>query len=139
MQYEDKKVYQSQQEIYGDHVRVQVEDEDAQAVEEPLVAPISSSTISLAEETVPATVYETDFMAALMGTPGSIRRVAVVGHLHHGKTSLCDAIIEQSHAKSWEHSTSQTKPQRRYTDARRAEQERGVSMHTTCYSLVVRS
>lgn len=76
-----------------------------------------------------------DFCAALMSIPASIRKVAVLGHLHHGKTTLCDAIIEQSHAQSW----NIGKQQRRYTDARRAEQERGVSMHATAYSLVVRS
>jgi len=70
-----------------------------------------------------------------MATLASIRNVAVIGHLHHGKTSLCDAIIEQSHTKSWKLDS----PQRRYTDARRSEQERGMSIHTTAYSLVVGS
>jgi predicted membrane GTPase involved in stress response len=30
-----------------------------------------------------------------------IRNVAVVGHLHHGKTALLDMLINQTHEKDW--------------------------------------
>lgn len=49
-------MYPSQAEIYGQDVTVQVEDEDAQAVEEPLVAPISSSSIAVGEAGIPESV-----------------------------------------------------------------------------------
>lgn len=32
-----------------------------------------------------------------MDNPNLIRNVAFIGHLHHGKTSFMDCIIEQTH------------------------------------------
>lgn len=37
------------------------------------------------------------FMTDLMDNPNLIRNVAFIGHLHHGKTSFMDCIIEQTH------------------------------------------
>lgn len=37
------------------------------------------------------------FMTDLMDNPNLIRNVAFIGHLHHGKTSFVDCIIEQTH------------------------------------------
>lgn len=37
------------------------------------------------------------FLVGLAGNPALIRNVALVGHLHHGKTSLMDMLVEQTH------------------------------------------
>jgi len=68
---------------------------------------------------LPQTKYTPEFMATLMEAPHLIRHVAVVGALHHGKTSLLDLLIQQTHEKPWD----PTK-EHRYTDTRKDEQER---------------
>ena len=37
------------------------------------------------------------FMTDLMDNTDLIRNVALVGHLHHGKTTFIDCIVEQTH------------------------------------------
>ena len=36
-----------------------------------------------------------------MKNPHLIRNVAVVGHLHHGKTTLLDLLVQQTHELDW--------------------------------------
>jgi len=36
-----------------------------------------------------------------MSFPEMIRNVAIVGHLHHGKTALMDALVLQTHKLIW--------------------------------------
>ena len=48
-----------------------------------------------------AVQYSTEFMVALMNSPALIRSVAIVGNLHHGKTSFTDLLIQQTHEKRW--------------------------------------
>lgn len=33
----------------------------------------------------------------LASNPESVRNVAIVGHLHHGKTSLVDLLVHETH------------------------------------------
>lgn len=37
------------------------------------------------------------FMTDLMDNTDLIRNVALIGHLHHGKTSFVDCLVEQTH------------------------------------------
>lgn len=37
------------------------------------------------------------YMADLMDNTDLIRNVAIIGHLHHGKTSFVDCLVEQTH------------------------------------------
>ena len=39
------------------------------------------------------TIYGTESLTMLMGNPGLARNVALVGHLHHGKTLVSSATI----------------------------------------------
>ena len=43
--------------------------------------------------------YTNEFMATLMSNPELVRNVALVGHLHHGKTTVVDMLVEQVLAK----------------------------------------
>jgi U5 small nuclear ribonucleoprotein component len=70
----------------------------------------------------------------LMGHPDSIRNVSLVGHLHHGKTSFMDMLIEQTHPK-----LQNFKKQIRYTDTRYDEQQRGLSIKSMSMSLVMQT
>lgn len=67
-----------------------------------------------------------------MQYPDLIRNIAVIGHIHHGKTSLIDNFVEQTHPKYFNLSK-----QIRYTDTRFDEQQRGVSMKMTPMSFVL--
>lgn len=67
-----------------------------------------------------------------MEHPESIRHIAWVGHLHHGKTSLLDMLVSHTHEKAWSLDKDV-----RYTDSRKDEQERGVSIKCTPVSLVL--
>lgn len=37
------------------------------------------------------------FMMGLASNPEMVRNVAVVGHLHHGKTALLDMLVHETH------------------------------------------
>ena len=38
----------------------------------------------------------------MMSFPEMIRNVAVVGHLHHGKTALMDMLVFETHKLIWD-------------------------------------
>lgn len=95
--WQDKKYYPTAQEIYGADVETIVHEEDAMALTEPIIAPVKTARFAVAEQEIPNTTYELEFLADLMDTPDLIRNVAICGHLHHGKTTFCDALIEQTH------------------------------------------
>ena len=129
--HEDKKYYPDAAEVYPE-AETLVQDEDTQPLSLPIVAPVSARAFSLLEATPPATAYKAEFLAALMASPQLLRNVAVVGHLHHGKTALLDLLIEATHEAAWDPARSV-----RYTDARKDEQERGISIKATPVSLVL--
>eukprot|EP01107_Rhizomastix_libera_P001142 TRINITY_DN1199_c0_g1_i2.p1 TRINITY_DN1199_c0_g1~~TRINITY_DN1199_c0_g1_i2.p1 ORF type:complete len:892 (-),score=316.72 TRINITY_DN1199_c0_g1_i2:59-2734(-) len=67
-----------------------------------------------------------------METPQLIRNVAVIGHLHHGKTSFIDMLVQQTHEKNWHMSKNKL-----YTATRYDEQEMGLSLKSTPISLLL--
>lgn len=42
------------------------------------------------------------FMLSALQFPSMVRNVAIVGHLHHGKTSLMDMLIHETHVLPWD-------------------------------------
>lgn len=68
-----------------------------------------------------------------MDTPPLIRNVALIGHLHHGKTTFVDCLIRQTHPQF---DTTEERTLR-YTDTLFTEQERGVSIKATPITLVL--
>lgn len=42
------------------------------------------------------------FLLNMMSFPDMIRNVAVVGHLHHGKTALMDMLVFETHKFVWD-------------------------------------
>jgi U5 small nuclear ribonucleoprotein component len=69
----------------------------------------------------------------MMDNPNVIRNVALIGHLHHGKTTLVDCLIRQTHP-SFE---STEEKNLRYTDTLFIEQARGVSTKAMPVTLVL--
>lgn len=63
------------------------------------------------------------------------RNVAIVGHLHHGKTSVMDMLVEQTHKVKDEWRTGEQ--QMRFTDTRFDEQARCISIKMMPMSLVM--
>jgi len=132
--HEDKKYYPSAEEVYPE-AEVMVQDEDTQALAEPIIAPIKTKKFENIELNLPETTYKKEFLADLMKYPELVRNVALVGHLHHGKTSFMDMLVEQTHPNINPHLTKEV----RYTDTRIDEQERGVSIKTMPMSLILQT
>lgn len=131
--HEDKKYYPTAKEVYGPEVETIVHEEDTQALTEPIIAPVKRKKFTLAEQDLPSTAYNIEFLADIMDNPNLIRNVALVGHLHHGKTSFVDCLIEQTHPELAVTEGSDL----RYTDTLFTEQERGVSIKSTPVTLVM--
>jgi len=63
-------------------------------------------------------------LAAISLTPTLIRNVAIVGHLHHGKTLLTDMIFQQTHCPPKGAKEGDTKKEFKFTDNRKDEVDR---------------
>merc|ERR1719507_1315382 len=131
--HEDKKYYPSASEVYGPDVETLVQEEDAQPLTKPIIEPVRKNKFEHLEQELPETNYSMEFQADLMDNANLVRNVALVGHLHHGKTSFVDCLMQQTHP---ELTTSAEKPVR-YTDTLFTEQERGVSIKAVPVSLVM--
>ncbi|CAH0394055.1 unnamed protein product [Bemisia tabaci] len=132
--HEDKRYYPSAVEVFGPEVETIVQEEDTQALSVPLVAPVKKKKFQLKEQELPETVYNMEFLADMMDTPDLIRNVALVGHLHHGKTTLIDCLIRQTHPRFQD---LKDEKNLRYTDTLFTESERGVSIKATPVTLVL--
>ncbi|KAL7669359.1 hypothetical protein ACOME3_010019 [Neoechinorhynchus agilis] len=122
--HEDKKYYPDAAQIYGPNVETVVQDEDLQPLTEPIIAPVRKLKFSHITNAVPETVYDQRYMLGLLKVPELIRNVALCGHLHHGKTTFCDAIFEQTHPGLG----SSEERELLFTDHLFTEQERGLSI-----------
>jgi len=131
--HEDKKYYPEAEDIYGGAETV-VLDEDAQPLEEPIIAPVKAKAFSTLEKDLPKITYTMEFMTSLMETPTLIRNICLAGHLHSGKTLLMDILISQTHEKEWK-----LHKETKYCDTRKDEQQRELSIKSTPVSLVLES
>lgn len=66
--------------------------------------------------------------------PEMIRNVAVVGHLHHGKTALVDMLVLETHKLTWD----ADRPIR-YTDTHVLSRSREISIKSSPMSLVLQT
>lgn len=131
--HEDKKYYPSAVEVYGPDVETLVQEEDAQGLNQPIIAPIVTKKFSHHSKELPETTYKLEFLTDLMDTPSLIRNIAIIGHLHHGKTWFVDCLIEQTHPGFTQ---IDGKPIR-FTDTLLNEQERGVSIKSSPVTIVM--
>lgn len=90
--HEDKKYYPDANEVYPE-AETLVQDEDTQPLSEPIIAPIKTKNFEFIEKEVPSTVYAPEFLVGLMEHPQLTRNLALVGHLHHGKTTFMGIFI----------------------------------------------
>lgn len=130
--HEDKQYYPSATEIYGEDVETMVQEEDAQALSVPIIEPVKIRRFAVQEEGLPETRFDRSFLTGLMGFPDMVRNVAIVGQLHHGKTSLLDTLVFETHNMEQDMDTHL-----RYTDSHLLERERGISIKSAPLSLVL--
>ncbi|PXF48545.1 hypothetical protein BWQ96_01714 [Gracilariopsis chorda] len=138
---EDKKYYPTAEEVFGPDTEVLIEEEDAQGIAEPLIAPLvePSSGLHESEDTIPPAKYSHRFLTeAVLPFPLLLRNVALVGHLHHGKTSFADMLFEATHLMPWSHLDDRDLPVR-YLDTRRDEQQMGISIKTSASTFLLQS
>ncbi len=127
--HEDKQYYPTAQQVYGADVETLVEEEDAQPLTEPIVAPVEQKKFNIEEADVPAVFFDRSFMADLMNFPDQIRNVAFAGHLHHGKTAFVDMLVLETHdiAGRLEQRTGKKRDEQlRYTDVHVLERGAGA-------------
>ena len=117
-----------------------VQEEDAQPLTQPIIAPIQQKKFAVQEVDLPPVFFSRDFMMDMMNFPEQIRNIAFAGHLHHGKTALLDMLVLQTHdiAERQEKKTGRKRDEQlRYTDVHILERERGISIKAAPISLVL--
>lgn len=138
--HEDKQYYPTAQQVYGPDVETMVQEEDAQPLTQPIIAPVQQKKFTVQEADLPPVHYSRDFMTDLMNFPDQIRNIALAGHLHHGKTAFMDMLVMQTHDinERLEKRTGRKKDEQlRYTDVHILERERGLSIKAAPMSLVL--
>ncbi|KAF8633597.1 hypothetical protein AX15_001389 [Amanita polypyramis BW_CC] len=130
--HEDKQYYPTAGEIYGADVETIVQEEDAQPLSEPIIAPIKVRKWTVEEKGMPETRFDKGFLLNMTAFPEMVRNVAVVGHLHHGKTALMDMLVFETHKMVWDSDKNL-----RYTDTHVLSREREISIKSSPMSLVL--
>lgn len=116
--HEHKQYYPSAEDVYGPEVETMVQEEDAQPLTQPIIAPIKVRKWTVEEKDMPETRFDkgsvlhlcssqgcscfVSFLLNMTAFPEMIRNVAVVGHIHHGKTALMDMLVFETHKLIWD-------------------------------------
>ncbi|KAI9890835.1 MAG: hypothetical protein M1814_003619 [Vezdaea aestivalis] len=140
--HEDKQYYPTAQQVYGNDVETMVQEEDAQPLSEPIIAPVDKRKFTIQEADLPEVYFDRGFMSDLLNFPEQIRNIAFAGHLHHGKTALMDMLVLETHniADRLEKRTGKKRDEQlRYTDVHFLERARGLSVKAAPMSLVLQS
>jgi U5 small nuclear ribonucleoprotein component len=140
--HEDKQYYPTAEQVYGADVETKVEEEDAQPLTQPIIAPVEQKKFNIEEADLPPVFFDREFMTDLMNFPEQIRNVALAGHLHHGKTAFTDMLVLETHdiADRLERRVGKNRDEQlRYTDIHILERERGLSVKAAPMSLVLPS
>jgi len=142
--HEDKEHYLSAEQVYGEDVRTAVLDEDAMELETPLVEPVNKKADRV-DSTVETEdwIYSEEYLTTVLvsnETTRTRRGVALIGHLHHGKTTLIDFLLGQTLREPWGPRASLDVNKGggpRYTDVHKSEQDRQMSLVSTPISTLL--
>ncbi|GAA5977414.1 hypothetical protein JCM10908_004971 [Rhodotorula pacifica] len=130
--HDDKTYYPSASATYGPGVETMVQEEDAQPLSVPIVEPVKTRKFRLGTTKGPERRWEDQFLMGLASNPETVRNVAIVGHLHHGKTALVDMLVHETHLIDVD-----VDKQLRYTDTHILSQSRKISLKSSPMSLVL--
>jgi len=108
-----------------------VQEEDAQLLSEPIITPLKIRKFAIAEKDLPVTRFERSYLMDMTNFPETIRNVVILGNLHHGKTSLVDMLVFQTHQTA----INLDQPER-YTDTHVMERSRAISIKSSPMSLL---
>ena len=128
--HEDKQYYPDTEQVYGKNVEAILEEEDNQPLTVPIVAPQKTKLNVVLRKNPPQTKYEIEYLTSLMENPSLIRNVAILGHLHHGKTLLSDMLINQTLTTIPNHNE-------KYTDNRIDEINRKISLKCAPFQILL--
>ena len=134
--HEDKQYYPSAEQVFGPDVEVLVQEEDTQPLTEPIVAPHKVKSFAIEEKDLPPIHYSREYMIQLTQSPDTVRNVALVGHLHHGKTGLIDLLVTETHDIPPIRQTKEDS-RLRYTDTHILERARGISIKCNPITLLL--
>ncbi|KAI5927268.1 P-loop containing nucleoside triphosphate hydrolase protein [Camillea tinctor] len=138
--HEDKQYYPTAQQVYGADVETMVQEEDAQPLSQPIIAPVDVKRFTVEEADLPPVHFDRNFMTDLMNFPDQVRNIALAGHLHHGKTAFMDMLVLETHNitdRLDKRTGKKRDEQLRYTDTHILERERGLSVKASPMSLVL--
>ncbi|EHK98117.1 putative 116 kDa U5 small nuclear ribonucleoprotein component [Glarea lozoyensis 74030] len=74
--HEDKQYYPTAQQVYGEDVETMVQEEDAQPLSVPIIAPVEQKKFTIQEADLPPVHFDRSFMTDLMNFPEQIRNIA---------------------------------------------------------------
>ena len=143
--HEDKEHYPSAAETFGEDVRVAVLEEDAMDLDTPLVEPVVQKFHTVVQDPSTATSvqqykYSDEFMTQVLlsnETTSTRRSIAICGHLHHGKTTLVDALVEPTLQTPFGPKASLQDQGLRLSDTLQAEQDRQLSLKSTPWTMAL--
>lgn len=119
------------EEVYP-NAETMVEEEDTMPITEPIVKDVQIKEFEFRERRIPKMTYSHDFYLDLMKYPKNLRNICILGHLHHGKTRFVDIMVERSVDFEWN-----PKHHQNYTDNRKDEKERKISVKASPVSFVL--
>ena len=131
--HEDKQYYQDAEEVFKG-AEVLVQEEDAIPITTPMIAPAKKHDFDAQEKEIPKTSFNFEFFGDLSNKPDRIRNLAICGHLHHGKTLVMDMFVQATHERYWD-----PEIEHKYTDTRKDEKERKMSIKSMPMSFVLQS
>nr|WGM49977.1 SNU116 [Diplonema papillatum] len=121
--HEDKQDYPEAEEVFGKGTEVVVGEEDTQPIEKAIIEPKVEKKFHAPEKKKSKRMnVQDDYIHHVMRMPKLIRNLTVAGSLGHGKTTFFDYALGESG---------------RYTDVRKDEQERALSIKGTPVSVLM--
>ena len=129
---EDKSYYPAAETVYGKDVETMIEEEDHQPITKPIIEPVVEQFNQIVNLKVPKTFYSDEYLCQMLAKPALSRSIALVGHLHHGKTSLSDMLLQASYEEKGESFFSQ-----RQTDSRQDEVKRQLSIKAVLFQVLL--
>jgi 116 kDa U5 small nuclear ribonucleoprotein component len=139
--HEDKEHYASATETFGEDVRIAVLEEDAMDLDTPIVEPVVQKAHAAVQDHASLQYkYKDEFLTQVLlsnETTSTRRSIAICGHLHHGKTTLVDALVEPTLQTPFGPKVSLEDQGLRLSDTLQAEQDRQLSIKSTPWTMAL--